>query len=93
MIQRRQRKKKQKSDKANLIIRNRKWNDSTIFELNHKKFEKNDNVSLIFLKNLIDSIDSRIKKMKTTTRIVFKKVVGNLGRSKKSFVLIDQVII
>ena len=42
-----EKKNKQKSDKANLIIRNRKWNDSTIFELNHKKFEKNDNVSLI----------------------------------------------
>lgn len=55
-----EKKNKQKSDKANLIIRNRKWNDSTIFELNHKKFEKkNDNVSLIFLKNLIDSIEIR----------------------------------
>ncbi len=54
-----EKKNKQKSDKANLIIRNRKWNDSTIFELNHKKFEKNDNVSLIFKKNLIDSIEIR----------------------------------
>jgi hypothetical protein len=54
-----EKKNKQKSDKANLIIRNRKWNDSTIFELNHKKFEKNDNVSLILKKNLIDSIEIR----------------------------------